>query len=129
MKKLIFLLALTLAGSACSKQQKEKLSPSASPATAPATGPFSDSELQSFAALDPIDTHTHVFQSAPALYALLQKLHLHILDICVDDDHSAFQKNLPLEIKDALEVVRASNSHAALCTTFDPFKFKDRGFA
>ncbi len=128
MKKLILLLVLTLAGGACSKQQTEKISPSASPATAPATGPFSDSELQAFAALEPIDTHTHVFQSAPAFYAMLQKLHMHILDICVDDDHSVFQKNLPLEIKNALEVVRASAGNAALCTTFDPFKFKERGF-
>jgi predicted TIM-barrel fold metal-dependent hydrolase len=129
MKKLILLLVLTLAGGACSKQQTERKSPSASPATAPATGPFSESELQVFAALEPIDTHTHVFQSAPAFYAMLQKLHMHILDICVDDDHSAFLKNLPLEIKEALEVVRASDGNAALCTTFDPFKFKERGFA
>lgn len=129
MKKLVFLLMLAMAVGACSTHQAGKSSPSTSSLATPVSGPFSDSELQAFSALEPIDTHTHVFQSDPAFYAMLQKLHLHILDICVDNDHNKVEKNLPEEIKDALEVVHGSNGYAALCTTFDPYKYKDRGFA
>lgn len=94
-----------------------------------ATEGFTPGELRKFAALEPIDTHTHVFQNAPAFFAMLQRLHLHIVDICVVDDHSKFQKNLAAERAAALEVVHASNGHASLCTTFDPYKFEDPDFA
>jgi len=53
----------------------------------PAGTPFSPDELRAFAALEPIDTHAHVFQVAPVFNAMLQKLHMHIVDICVVDDH------------------------------------------
>ncbi|MGH9431310.1 MAG: amidohydrolase family protein [Terriglobia bacterium] len=129
MKKFAFLLVLAIAAGACSKHPAGKSSPSTSSSATPVTGHFSDSELQAFAALEPIDTHTHVFQSDPAFYAMLQKLHMHILDICVDNDHSKVERDLPAEIKDALEVVHASDGDAALCTTFDPYKYRDRGFA
>lgn len=89
---------------------------------------FSPAELRRFAALDPIDTHTHVFQNSPAFFAMLERLHLHILDICVVDDHSKFQKNLAAERDAALEVVHASGGHASLCTTFDPYTFRDPVF-
>lgn len=89
---------------------------------------FSARELRKFAAIEPIDTHTHVFQNSPAFFAMLQRLHLHIVDICVVDDHSKFQKNLAAERDAALEVVHASGGRASLCTTFDPYKFRDSGF-
>lgn len=100
--------------------------PSAKPAAA--SQGFTPAELRAFAALDPIDTHTHVFQAAPEFNAMLVKLHLHIVDICVIDDHSKLQGHLQPQLNDALEVVRASGGHASLCTTFDPFKFKDHAF-
>ena len=128
MKKLLILLMLTLAAESCGRRQTQPSRASASSANTPVHGPFSDSELQAFSALEPIDTHTHVFQNNPAFDAMLQRLHLHILDICVDDDHSSFQKDLPLEIHDALEVVQGSAGHSTLCTTFDPFKFREPGF-
>lgn len=89
---------------------------------------FSPRELRKFAALQPIDTHTHVFQNAPVFQAMLKRLNLHIVDICVVDDHSEFQKDLPTQRGVALEVVHASEGHASLCTTFDPYKFRDAGF-
>jgi predicted TIM-barrel fold metal-dependent hydrolase len=127
-KKFIGLLIAVLVATACGTHPTNKGPALSSVSNQPATGPFSASELTSFDALEPVDTHTHVYQSNPAFYAMLQRLHLHILDICVNDDNSSFQKNLPLEIKDVLEVVHASDGHAAFCTTFDPYKFRQRGF-
>jgi len=89
---------------------------------------FSPAELRKFAALEPIDTHTHAFQNAPVFQAMLKRLHLHIVDICVVDDHSEFQKDLATQRGLALEVVHGSDGHASLCTTFDPYKFSDPGF-
>jgi len=90
---------------------------------------FSPGELRKFAALEPIDTHTHAFQNAPVFQAMLNRLHLHIVDICVVDDHSEFQKDLAAQRGLALEVVHGSEGHASLCTTFDPYEFRDAGFA
>ena len=90
---------------------------------------FSPDELRAFAALEPIDTHTHVFQNAPALYDMLRKLHMHILDICVVDDHNKFQKSLHPQLDDALRVVRSGEGQASLCTTFDLYGFERPGFA
>ncbi len=98
-------------------------------AAAPVTGPFTPAERQSLAALEPIDTHTHVFRNDPAFYAMLHRLHMHILDICLDDDHDAYLKNLPQEIHAAFEVVQASGGNAALCTSFNPFRFQEADFA
>ncbi len=106
--------------------------PSAAPGsqgTAPVTGPFTAGELKAFAALEPIDTHTHAFVSDPAFLALLHRLHMHILDICVIDDHSPFERSLEPQLDEALAVVHASQGHAALCTTFDPYRFQEPGFA
>ena len=99
----------------------------ASPQPAP-TG-FSPEELRAFAALEPIDTHTHVFQVAAAFEAMLQKLNLHIVDICVVDDHGKPPRALHPQLEQALDVVHASEGRAVLCTTFDPFKFRDPDFA
>lgn len=123
------LLALILAVTLCSSlnAQRGGHDGQARPAGEAREG-FSARELREFAALEPIDTHAHVFQNAPAFFALLERLHLHILDICVVDDHSKFQKDLAAQRAAALEVVRASGGHASLCTTFDPYKFRDPGF-
>jgi len=90
---------------------------------------FSADELRAFTALEPIDTHTHVFQVAPAFAAMLQKLHMHILDICVVDDHGKPPRALHPQLEQALAVVHANRGRAALCTTFDPYKFRDTGFS
>jgi predicted TIM-barrel fold metal-dependent hydrolase len=127
-KKLVGLLLLTIAVTACTTQQAKKPPASASASNQPVTGPFSATELAAFTALEPIDTHTHVYQSNPAFYAMLRRLHMHILDICVDDDHAPLQKDLPLEIKDVLQVMHDGGGQVAFCTTFDPYKFRQHGF-
>ena len=127
-KKVIALVILVVAASACQTQQTRNPPASTAASSQPVTGPFSAAELGSFTALEPIDTHTHVYQSNPAFYAMLSRLHMHILDICVADDNSPLEKNLPLEIKDVLQVMHDGGSQVAFCTTFDPYKFRQRRF-
>lgn len=37
--------------------------------------------LAELASLEPIDTHTHVFQTGPAFVGMLKRLHMHVPDI------------------------------------------------
>jgi predicted TIM-barrel fold metal-dependent hydrolase len=60
---------------------------------------------------------------------MLRQLHLKILNICVVDDKSPFQKGLEPQLDDAWSVVRAAEGHARLGTTFDPFKFYEPDFS
>ena len=85
-------------------------------------------DLRGLAALEPIDTHTHVTKGERAFYAMLDRVHMHILDIILVDDHDPYRKDLNSEREDAEAVVRASRGHATLCTTFDPFQFSRADF-
>ena len=85
--------------------------------------------LAAFGAIQPIDTHAHAFKVDPAFYSMLDRLHLHILDICVANRHDPNFANLEAKIRAAKAFVRGSGGHAALCTTFDPFKFSDASFS
>jgi predicted TIM-barrel fold metal-dependent hydrolase len=88
----------------------------------------SSDELQAFAALEPIDTHVHAFKSDPAFADLLARLRLRVLDICVADTRRSFG-DLATETARAQGFVQASQGHARLCVTFDPFAFQQRDFA
>jgi predicted TIM-barrel fold metal-dependent hydrolase len=79
-------------------------------------------DLQALASLDPIDTHTHVAKGDSSFYAMLDRLHMHILDILLIDDHDSYRKTMEPQLEDALRVVRESHGHAMLCTSFDPFQ-------
>jgi hypothetical protein len=95
-----------------------------------AGGAFSDSELQQFAALNPIDTHTHIYEYDPLFVAMLQKMHLHILDIMdVSDNANPERKNLAKESRDVFDLVNKSSHQVFACTTFDPYRFNDPDFA
>jgi predicted TIM-barrel fold metal-dependent hydrolase len=85
-------------------------------------------ELQALAALEPIDTHTHVAKGDADFYAMLDRLHMHILDILLVDDHEEYRKSLGPQLRDALRVVHDSHGHAALCTSIDPFQFGQPDF-
>ncbi len=99
-------------------------------ATAPVSGPFSEHELQEFTSLDPIDTHTHIFRNDTSFYAMLKKLHLHMLDILVDDDYDVPPlNNFAMESRYAWQVVHGSDGQVSLCTTFDPFKWRQPDFS
>jgi hypothetical protein len=90
---------------------------------------FSHSELKNFAAIEPIDTHTHAYKNDPAFFEMMNELHLHVLDICVAKRNDTDFADLPAKIKAAKSFVSGSNGRAALCTTFDPFKFSNAAFA
>ena len=93
------------------------------------SGSFSRLELRQFAALRPIDSHTHVFEKSPAFYAMLKKLNLHLLDILVDDDTIPEYTDFSKEAKDGWSVVRGSSGRVALCTTFDAYRFSQPNFS
>ncbi len=113
-------------------QQQKAAAPVAASATGAAkgiSGPFSSRELAQFTALGPIDTHTHVYRSDPAFHALIKRLNLHILDIVVVDDQDPEQVSLEAESRSAWGFVRDSDGRAAFCSSFDPYKVADPGFA
>lgn len=86
-------------------------------------------DLDAFAQLEPIDTHAHVLKDDPAFRNFLQRYHLHLLDIVVPTKDDPTFSNLESKISAAKAVVRDSQGHAVLCTTFDPFKFSSATFA
>jgi Amidohydrolase len=130
MHKLTLLFALiATAGSvfpaACQAPQSKA---SETPST-PSPARFNAQQLKAFAALDPIDTHTHVYAATPAFYAMLKKLNLHILDIMVSDDTDPEMQDLGRETKDAWSVADGSDGRVAMCTTFDAYAFGKPGFS
>ncbi len=129
MKKVLVIVFIALFSTACSQQETKKTAPSPSAEAVAVNGPFTPVELKAFTALDPIDTHSHIFVTNPAFIAMIEKLNLHTLDIAVDDDTDPYQKDLPREIHDLRQYVAASHGHAAFCTTFDPYLFRQPGFA
>jgi predicted TIM-barrel fold metal-dependent hydrolase len=100
----------------------------ASRADAPAEPQNYSTELKEFARFEPIDAHTHAFKSDAAFYAMIKRLRLHLLDICVADSHNLFRALGP-EIASARAFIRGSDGHASLCTTFDPEGFVKPNFA
>ena len=93
------------------------------------SGPFTPGELAKFRALGPIDTHAHVFGADPSFIAMLQKLNLHMLDILVVNDMGSKPRSLDTERREAMSLIQASHGFAVLCTSFDPFSFKQPGYA
>ena len=112
---------------ACKGPRQEKSA--AAGASQAISGVFSSQELQAFTAVDPIDTHAHVFVNDPAFNAMIKRLNLHLLDIVVVDDQDPKLKDLAAESQEGWAFVHASDGRAAFCTSFDPFKVRDRGFA
>jgi predicted TIM-barrel fold metal-dependent hydrolase len=84
--------------------------------------------LQAFAAVEPIDTHVHAFKTDPEISDLLTHLQLNVLDICVADNHRIYGQ-LETQIARAKAFIQASQNHARLCVTFDPFGFGQKDFA
>jgi len=128
MRKRIILPVLMFIGIGCCGAQV-RVSKTATPPTKsyPMQGPFTDVELRRFIALDPIDSHTHVYQSTPIFTAFLQRLNLHVLDILIT--RVPDRKDLDIERQQAWDFVRASNGHSSLCSTFNPFLYSQQGFS
>ncbi len=135
MKNVVFLLALEIALCGCGSQSspeaptRTSTAISQSSTATPAAGQFSGQELQKFIALEPIDTHTHIYRSSPEFYAMLDRLHLHVLDILVDDDTEPEMNDFAKEKRDAWSAIQGSNGRIAFCTTFDAYRFNQPDFA
>jgi predicted TIM-barrel fold metal-dependent hydrolase len=93
-----------------------------------APSPAASEELRAFAAIEPIDTHVHAFKSDPEFTDLLARLRLHLLDICVADNHGIYGE-LATELARAKSFVDGSQGHAKLCVTFDPYSFQRKGYS
>lgn len=119
-------LAFVLVAAGCKGPRQTKAVPEG-PRQA-VSGGFSSLELKAFTAIDPIDTHAHVFVNDPAFNAMIRRLNLHLLDIVVVDDREPNLRNLAVESSEGWTFVHAIDGRAALCTSFDPFKTLDRGF-
>jgi predicted TIM-barrel fold metal-dependent hydrolase len=100
-----------------------RLAVQAQPAQSAAPG----EELRAFAAIAPIDTHVHAFKSDPGFTDLMARLRLHLLDICVADNHGIYGE-LATELARAQGFVASSQGHAKLCVTFDPYSFQRKGY-
>ncbi len=96
-------------------------------------GQTPDADLAGFSALGPIDAHVHLYKDDPAFGALMQRLNLRVLDICVIDDRDPYSlgllKGLEPQRGDVLKVVHSTGGRAVLCTTFSPYEFEKPGFA
>jgi predicted TIM-barrel fold metal-dependent hydrolase len=86
-------------------------------------------DLAGFSAVAPIDAHTHLYKDDPAFGALLQRLNLRVLDICVIDDRDPYAKGLEPQRSDVLKVVHVTGGRAVFCTTFSPYDFEEPGFS
>ncbi|MGC2545687.1 MAG: amidohydrolase family protein [Silvibacterium sp.] len=129
MKPFSLSLILIIMVGACGKQHAAKSSALPLPAATPVSGAFSNTELHEFTALEPIDSHTHIYQSSSIFFAMLKKLHLHIIDIVVvSENRKGAWNSLPEESAVTWQVVRQSDGHASLCTTFDPYNFNEPSF-
>jgi hypothetical protein len=105
---------------------------------ASASGPFfpfaskeqpATPDLSAFSALAPIDAHAHVFKNDPAFAAMLERLNLRILDICVVDKHDrGFEEAAPQNQK-AREIMHSTHGRSAWCSTFDPQEFESPDFS
>jgi predicted TIM-barrel fold metal-dependent hydrolase len=101
-------------------------------AVQPSASPKSSSPntlLVSFAAVDPIDAHVHVYTDDLRVSAFLKQYNLHFVDIAVVDDRDPFYKALEPQLQDVLALVRSSGGHTSLCTTFSPYDFEKPGFS
>ena len=134
MKKLTLLAALIVIsigfGETDIQLDAQQPAASASNSSHVVKGPFTSDELKQFVALDPIDTHTHIYHPAQNFNAMLTRLNLHIIDILVMDNHgSKVMASLTQERDHALQVIEQNKQRMVLCTTFDPYQFNNPDFA
>jgi predicted TIM-barrel fold metal-dependent hydrolase/DNA-directed RNA polymerase subunit H (RpoH/RPB5) len=86
-------------------------------------------QLKAFAEMNPIDAHVHLYKDDPAFGALLQRLKLRILDICLIDDRDPYFKAMEPQRGDVQRVVHSTSGRAVWCTTFSPYDFEGPGFS
>ena len=85
--------------------------------------------LTAFAAIHPIDVHTHIYKVDPRISALIEHLNLRTVNICVIDDRDPDFKSLEPQRSEVLSLRQSTLGRAAFATTFDPYGFEEPGFA
>jgi predicted TIM-barrel fold metal-dependent hydrolase len=88
-----------------------------------------EASLKAMAKLEPIDSHAHVVHIDPRFIGMLERWHLHLVDIVVADDKNPELEPFLQQREDTYAFVKASHGHAVFCTTFDPYKFSNPNFA
>lgn len=63
--------------------------------------------LRDFARIEPIDTHVHIYKNDPALNALVERLNLRAVNICVIDDRDPDFRDLEPQRTQVLQIGRA----------------------
>jgi len=86
-------------------------------------------DLTKFSALGPIDAHAHAFKDDPAFAAMLKRLNLRVLDICVVDKHDRGYEEAAPQNRKARAILHSTGGRSAWCSTFDPQDFEKPGFA
>jgi len=79
--------------------------------------------------LDRIDAHAHLFNTSPAIYRMLDRLNLRIVNICVVDKYDPGFEEAEPQHETARQVFSGTNGRAAWCSTFDPQDWESPGFA
>jgi predicted TIM-barrel fold metal-dependent hydrolase len=79
--------------------------------------------------LEPIDAHTHISRTDPAFSTMLDRLHMHVLDILYVDDTNPNRKLLEPQKQEAMKFVDSAPGRAWLCSTFDPFQIGSPNFS
>jgi predicted TIM-barrel fold metal-dependent hydrolase len=103
--------------------------PSGSPASGSAAARDDQAAvLDAFAKINPIDVHLHIYKDDPAFGALMQRLRLRGLNICVIDDRDPDYNGLEPQRSEVLKVRQLTDGRAAFCTTFSPYDFEKPGF-
>jgi predicted TIM-barrel fold metal-dependent hydrolase len=85
--------------------------------------------LKAFSEIRPIDAHTHIYKVDPEIAALIERLNLRAVNICVIDDRDPDYKGLEPQRTDILKVRQNTHGRAAFSTTFDPYGFEQPGFS
>jgi hypothetical protein len=72
--------------------------------------------IKSFAEIQPIDVHTHIYKDDPELSALIKRLNLRAVNICVVDDRDPDFNALKPQRTEVLKVRRSTHGRVAFCT-------------
>lgn len=95
------------------------------------SGPADSDEgrlLDAFTKFQPIDVHTHIYKDDPKLNALIQRLDLRTVNICVIDDRDPDFKALEPQRAEVLKARLSTHGRLTFCTTFSPYAFEQPGF-
>jgi predicted TIM-barrel fold metal-dependent hydrolase len=84
--------------------------------------------LKDFAQIGPIDAHVHIYKDDPALNALIERLNLRAVNICVIDDRDPDFRDLEPQRTAVLQIRKSTQGRIAFCTTFRPYAFEEPGF-